>query len=327
MKTKVAAGIDIGGTKIALALETLGGEKTASRRIPTRVEIGSQAIVENIAQTLAEMAEASQTEIVSVGIGCPSPLDIEKGLVMSPSNLRDWDRFPIVRFFEEYFNVPVVLDNDANAAALGEFVYGAGRGYKNVVYITVSTGIGGGIIINGEIFHGVAASAGELGHTIVQPDGGARCNCGSTGCLETVCSGVHIARRAKEKLAGGAASLMSEIAGNTNELTAETVVEAVRRGDELAIEIWDETCRYLAIGIGNIISLLAPEAVIVGGGVAAAGKLLFAPLKSLVPQFVSMVPADEINIVPAELGAQSGVCGALVLAKKAYSQNYQTYAV
>ena len=328
MKTKVAAGIDIGGTKIALALETLGGEKTARRRIPTRVEIGgAAAAVENIARALAEMADQSNGEIISVGIGCPSPLDIENGLVMSPSNLRDWDRFPIVRFFEERFDVPVALDNDANAAALGEFVYGAGRGCRNVVYITVSTGIGGGIILGGELFHGVAASAGELGHTIVQPDGGARCGCGSIGCLETICAGTHIARRAKEKLKGGAASLMTEIAGNIDDVTAETVVEAVRRGDETAMEIWDETCRFLAIGIANIVTLLAPEKVIVGGGVAGAGELLFAPLKKLVPQFVSMIPADKIRIIPAELAAESGVCGTLVLAKKAYRKKHQTYEV
>ncbi len=116
---------------------------------------------------------------------------------MSPSNLRDWNDFPIVKLFQDRFNVPVVLDNDANAAALGEYVYGAGRGYKNIVYVTVSTGIGGGIILNGEILHGVAAGAGELGHTIVQPDG-IRCNCGSVGCLETICAGVHIARRARK---------------------------------------------------------------------------------------------------------------------------------
>jgi len=120
---------------------------------------------------------------------------------------------------------------------------------------------------------------------------------------------------------------MNEIAANIDDVTARTVVEAVKRGDELAIEIWDETCRYLAIGIGNIITLLAPEAVIVGGGVSEAGRLLFEPLKSLVPQFVSMVPADKINIVPAELGAESGVWGALVLAKKEYAKNYQIYAV
>jgi len=324
---EVIAGIDIGGTKVAVALETLGGERIASRRLPTEVEIGAPAIVENISRAIEEILGENQVELVSIGIGCPSPLDIEKGLVMSPSNLQDWDNFPIVQLFAERFNVPVALDNDANTAALGEYVYGAGRGYQNIIYITVSTGIGGGIIINGEIFHGVSAGAGELGHTIVQPDG-IRCNCGSVGCLETICAGIHIARRARERLANGESSLLHEMAANIGEVTAKTVVEAVRRKDKLAVEIWEETCRFLAIGIANSISLLAPEAVIIGGGIAAAtGDMLFMPLRQLLPQFVSMIPAEKINVLPAELGSESGVCGALVLAKKVYSNAYQIYAV
>jgi len=318
---EVIAGIDIGGTKIAIAFENLNGEKIAVRRLPTKVEIGAYAVIETVSQAIEEMLEDNQVKLVSIGIGCPSPLDIEKGLVMSPSNLQDWDNFPIVKLFGDRFRVPVLLDNDANTAALGEYVYGAGRGYQNIVYITVSTGIGGGIIINGEIFHGVSAGAGELGHTIVQPDG-IRCNCGSVGCLETICAGIHIARRARERLAGGEPSIMNEMAANFDDVTAETVVEAVRRKDKLAIEIWDETCRVLAIGIANIITLLAPEAVVIGGGIAAAGDLLFAPLRRLLPEFVSMIPAEKINILPAELGHESGVCGALVLAKKAYSKTY-----
>ncbi len=323
---KVVAGIDIGGTKIAIALENLSGEKIAARRLPTQVEIGAYAIIETVFQAITEMLEENQAELVAVGIGCPSPLDVEKGLVMSPSNLRDWDNFPIVELFRERFKVPVALDNDANAAALGEYVYGAGRGYKNIFYVTVSTGIGGGIILNGEILHGVSGDAGEIGHTIVQPDG-IRCNCGSIGCLETICAGVHIARRARERLTKGEPSLMNEMAGNINQVTAKTVIEAVRRGDKLAVEIWNETCRFLAVGIANVVSILAPEAVIIGGGISAAGDLLFVPLRRLLPEFVSMIPADKINIVPAELGGESGVCGALVLAKKVYSSSIQTYAV
>ncbi len=324
---EVLAGIDIGGTKIAVALASLSGEKIAARRLPTQVEIGAYAITETILQAIRKMLDEHQVELVAVGIGCPSPLDIEKGLVMSPSNLQDWDNFPIVKLFGERFNVPVALDNDANTAALGELVYGAGRGYQNIIYITVSTGIGGGIIINGEIFHGVSAGAGELGHTIVKPDG-IRCNCGSVGCLETICAGIHIARCARERLAGGESSLLNEMAANIGEVTAKTVVEAVRRKDKLAVEIWEETCRFLAIGIANSISLLAPEAVIIGGGIAAAtGDMLFAPLRRLLPQFVSMIPAEKINVLPAELGSESGVCGALVLVKKSYSNAYQIYAV
>ncbi len=323
---EVIAGIDIGGTKIAVALETLDGEKVAARRLPTEVEIGAYAIVENISRVIAEILEENQVKLAAIGIGCPSPLDIEKGLVMSPSNLQDWDNFPIVKLFGDRFKVPVVLDNDANTAALGEYVYGAGRGYRNIIYITVSTGIGGGIIINGEIFHGVGAGAGELGHTIVQPDG-VRCNCGSIGCLETICAGVHIARRAKMRLASGEPSLMNELVSNINEVTAKTIVEAVRKKDKLASEIWTETCRFLAIGVANIITLIAPEAVIIGGGVASAGELLFAPLRSFLPQFVSMIPIDKVAVLPAELGGESGVCGALALAKQVYLESCQVYEV
>jgi len=324
---KVIAGIDIGGTKIAIALETLEGEKIGARRLPSEVEIGAYRIFGKISQAITEMLEENQVELVSVGIGCPSPLDIEKGLVMSPANLPDWDNFPIVKLFQDRFRVPVILDNDANAAMLGEYVYGAGRGFKNVVYITVSTGVGGGIIINGEIIHGVANGAGELGHTIVQPDGGAHCNCGSTGCLETICAGIHIARRAKERLEAGEPSLINEMVSNINEVTAKTVIEAVRRKDKLATEIWTETCRFLAIGVGNIITLIAPEAVIIGGSVALAGELLFKPLRLYLPEFVSMIPLEKVAIVPAELGGESGVCGALVLAKRSYKNLYQIHAI
>lgn len=319
------AGIDIGGTKIAIALETLQGEKIAVRRLPTNVEIEPYAVMETVLQAIAEMTDGNQGKLVAVGIGCPSPLDLENGLVMSPSNLRDWNNFPVVKLVRDRFMVPVVLDNDANTAALGEYVYGAGRGYRNVVYVTVSTGIGGGIILDGEIYHGVGASAGEIGHTIVQPDG-VRCNCGSVGCLETISSGTHIARRARERLAGGEPSLMNQIVQNIDQVTAETVVEAVRQKDKVATEIWEETCRFLSIGLGNIITVLAPEAVVIGGGIAAAGDLLFSPLRRLVPQFVSMVPAEKIKILHAELGSESGVCGALVIAKKAYLKSASTYA-
>ena len=314
---KVIAGIDIGGTKTAIALEDSFGERIAARTLPTQTD--AFVMIGQISDAVETMLDENRAKLTAVGIGCPSPLDIEKGLVMSPSNLREWSNFPIVKLFKDRFTVPVVLENDANTAALGEYVHGAGRGYKNIVYVTVSTGIGGGIILNGEIYHGVGAGAGEIGHMIVQTDG-VKCNCGSVGCVETICAGVHIARRAQEKLADGAASLMNEIEGNIKEVSAKTVVEAARRGDKLAIEIWDETCFYLAVGIANAITLLAPEAVIIGGGIAAAtGEMLFAPLRRLIPKYVSMIPADKIKILPAELGSESGVCGALMLAKKAIS--------
>ena len=322
---KTIAGIDIGGTKTAIALETLSGEKIAARRLPANAD--GYAAVEDICRAIDEMLEENQARLTAIGIGCPSPIEIEKGLVMSPSNLREWNNFPIVELFRNRFNVPVAFDNDANTAALGEYVYGAGRGYKNIVYVTVSTGIGGGIVLNGEVLHGVAAGAGELGHSIVQIDG-FPCNCGSKGCLETICAGVHIARRTREKLAAGAASVMREMVENLEEVSAKTLLDAVRKNDKLALEIWEETCRFLALGIGNVISVVAPEIVLIGGGIAlAAGDLLFDPLRRMIPQFVSMVPSEKIKITPAELGDESGVCGALVLAKKAAQNAEKSYAI
>ena len=319
---KVFAGIDIGGTKIAISLETRKGEKLAGNRISTQIEAGPFQIVENISREINEMLEKNQAELISIGIGCPGPLDMENGLVLSPANLPLWDNFPLVPLLKKRFDVPIALDNDANAATLGEYMYGAGRGFKNLVYITVSTGIGGGIVINGEIIHGVGAGAGELGHAIVLPDG-IPCKCGSVGCLETICSGINIARRAQERLANGEPSLLRQMADAPNAVTTEMVVEAVRQGDKLASEIWAETCRYLAIGIGNMITLLAPEAVIIGGGVASAGELLLKPLRSLLKQYVTMVPMDKVAVLPASLGSESGVCGALVIAKQADSNVFQ----
>lgn len=311
------AGIDIGGTKTAVALETLDGERIAAETLPTRAD-GFETVRE-IFRAIEEMLAPNRGELSAIGIGCPSPLDLEKGLVRSPSNLREWRDFPILALFRERFReIPIALDNDANTAALGEFVFGAGRGYKNIVYVTVSTGIGGAIIINGEILRGVAASAGELGHAIAKIDG-VQCNCGSVGCLETICAGVHIARRTRERLADGEPSIMREMIADLDEVSAKTLVEAVRLNDKLAVEIWDETCLYLAVGVANVITLVAPEAVIIGGGIAAAsGELFFAPLRRLVPRFVSMIPANKIKILPAELGGESGVRGAVALAEKRF---------
>ena len=310
MNEQVVAGIDIGGTKIAIALEDLSGARVASRRLPTEVSLGPERILENICRALEEMLAASGASLAALGVGCPGPLDIAQGLVLSPANLPDWVRFPIVERLEKRFGVPVALDNDANAAALGEYFYGAGRGFRDMFYVTISTGIGGAIICDGRIHHGLQAGAGEVGHTVVETNG-VRCRCGITGCLETIASGTGIARRMREKLvsANGAAHL--------DAVTAETVVEGVKNGDAEASAIWDETIKYLAIGLGNAITLIAPEAMVIGGGVAEAGELLLSPLRRELAKNVSMVPIDQVVILQASLGSESGVCGALMLAQNA----------
>ena len=318
MNKNAIIGIDIGGTKIALALETMEGESIASRRLPTFIELGPARVIENIIEAVREMLYETQTKPLAIGIGCPAPLDIENGIVHSPANMPDWDGIPLVKLIGESFGVKTVLDNDANVAALGELRYGAGRGFQNILYVTISTGIGGAIINEGKIIQGLAGGAGEIGHTIVVANDGELCGCGTYGCLETVASGKNIARRAHERLANGEASLLSEMINGNGKIKTEMVVEAVQRDDKLAISVWNEACRFIGIGIGNAINLFAPEAIIIGGGVSAAGEVLLAPIREELRKNIKMCPIDQIYIAQAALEGDSGVCGALVLAREAY---------
>lgn len=320
MPTDAIAAIDIGGTKIALGLATLDGQTLPFRRFPTRLERGARTIIHEATEELSRMAGEAGARIAAVGIGCGGPLDRRRGLILSPPNLPGWDEFPVVRQVEERFRVPVLLDNDANAAALGEHSAGTGRGLSDLVYITISTGIGGGLIINNQLVHGVGDGAGEVGHMLIAP-GGARCGCGARGCLEALCSGTSIARRASERLAQDArpSTLRTAAAGDAEKITAHAVAEAARAGDRLASEVWDETIHYLALGLSNIIAALAPEAVILGGGVSTAGDQLLVPLRERVRESVRIMPVERVQIVQAALGGDSGIHGALIIGRQAHA--------
>ena len=321
MTNDVIAAIDIGGTKIALGLSDLQGRALPFRRFPTQVERGPHRILQHALDELEKMAAEAGARVVAVGVGCGGPLSRSRGLILSPANLPGWDEFPIVGLIRGRMGVPVELDNDANAAALAEHEYGAGRGAENMVYMTISTGIGGGLIIGGRLIHGVGDAAGEVGHMIVAP-GGTPCGCGSRGCLETICSGTSIARRAAERLADGARSSIL-LDGGLKEVTAHAVAEAARAGDPVAVEVWDETIKYLALGLGNIIAALAPEAIILGGGVSTAGDHLLVPLRRRVRESVKIAPVEEVRIVQAALGGDSGAYGALILGRQALAAHHQ----
>jgi glucokinase len=316
MNNEIIAGIDIGGTKIAVALADTTGELLALARFPTRLELGPHRVLDNAVAELERMsAELGGARPSAVGIGCGGPLDRRRGVILSPPNLPGWDEFPVVEIVERALGVPTLLDNDANASALGEHRHGAGRGLSNLVYVTISTGIGGGIILGGELFYGLADGAGEVGHIPVLLDDGPRCGCGARGCLESLCSGTSIARRARERLlAGGQSSLLSN---HLEGVTAKAVAEAAREGDSLAQDVWDETIRYLAHGLSSVIVTLAPEAIILGGGVASAGEQLLAPLRRLLAERVKILPVEEVRILQASLGGDSGIHGALILGERA----------
>ncbi len=315
MPDQCVAGIDIGGTKIALALADGEGRIVEGARFPARTaERGPHAIIEEALAEIERMLGRTGARLAAVGVGCGGPLDRGRGLILSPPNLPGWDEFPIVKLVEERLGVPALLDNDANAAALGEHRHGAGRGYKHLVYITISTGIGGGVIVRGELVHGVYDGAGEVGHMTVLP-GGPECGCGGRGCLEALCSGTGIARRARESVAAGGASSLASLGAEN--ITAQAVAEAARAGDAVAARVWDETIEYLAVGVGNVFNVLAPEAVVIGGGVSGAGEQLFGPLRERVRARARMLPPELINILQASLGGDSALHGAVILGQAA----------
>jgi len=306
-------GIDIGGTKISVGIAK-PHEKliTSDYFLNSESDSAEKTILKALA-ALTSLAMQAKGRLTAIGIGCPGPLDFEAGKFLAPPNLpASWHHFPIRQFVEEKTDLRVVIDNDANAAAVGEHLFGAGRGYTDLVYLTISTGIGGGIIADNKLAH----RWGEAGHITVQPDG-ELCGCGARGCLEAVCSGSGIARRARNYLNSGRPSLMREMAAGISQVTAKTVIDAVRANDELANSIWHETIKFMAIGIGGMMAVLAPQAVILGGGVAiGAGDVLLKPLREELKQRVRIIEPSPVML--ASLASESVLYGALALASREY---------
>ena len=249
-----------------------------------------------------------------IGVGCGGPLDSETGIVYSPPNLPGWDAYPLREKLEDHFGAPACVDNDANAAALGEQRFGAGRGYRNIFYITMSTGIGAGLILDGKIYRGTDYSAGEFGH-IVMARGGPKCNCGGRGCLEALASGTAIAKRARRGIGREPESLLAKrFLSGKKVLSAKDVVDAARHGDPLSEKILLDAAVYMGLGITSAIHMLNPDIVIIGGGLSLAGKILFDPIRQTVTERAQKHLAGHVPIVPAILGKKVGLYGALAVA-------------
>lgn len=309
---EVVLGIDIGGTKLAAGIVDATGNILARGEVPTLAAEGPERVLDRtvqLARNLLGKTGLPAAAIHRIGVGCAGPVDRQAGLILNPPNLPGWIRVPLLEHFEKALGRPAVLENDANAAALGEFRYGAGKGARSLVYLTVSTGIGGGIILDGKIWHGVKDGAGEVGHMTLVPDG-PRCGCGNRGCLEALASGPSIARRAREALATGRPSRLREV----QDVTAADVTRLAREEDALAAEVWGATVTYLGLGVAALITILAPERVVIGGGVAMAGDLLFEPLRREVRQRVKLVAVESVPILPAALGRDVGILGAAAVA-------------
>ncbi len=310
---RLIVGVDIGGTKVAAGLVNATGEIQSQLRVPMVSSASAQDGLGAVLSAIAEVLLRSKTEISGIGICSPGPLDPNTGVVLNPPNLPCWRNFPLAESVRKTHHVPVKVDNDANAAALAEAKWGAGCGYKNVFYATIGTGIGTGIVLDGEIYHGRTGAAAEGGHVSVDYRG-TLCACGKPGCIEVLASGPAIARRAREKVMAGRNSSMLDLAGGKlTAITGEIVGQASAAGDPLAKEVLFETADILSLWLGNIIDLLDPEVIVIGGGAAALLSPFFDHLRERVPNLAVNPRAGEVPIVHARYGADSGIAGGAAL--------------
>ena len=311
-------GVDLGGTNLVVgAMPADGSCELGVHSQPTRASLGADAVVDRICAmvettiaTVCRETGATRAQFAGVGIGSPGPIDRARGLVIVTPNL-GWTNFPLRDRVGDKVGLTATLDNDANCATLGEWWLGAAKGARNVVGFTLGTGIGGGLIIDGKLYHGASDVAGEIGHMTINSTG-RRCKCGNYGCLEAYASGPAIAERAREALAGGEQSVLSEMCGgDLSTLTAATVYRASENGDPVASDVVRETARLLGVGVANILNIFNPDVVVLAGGVAKAGDSLFVPMRAEVRRRAFKPAVDACRIVPGALGGSAGMVGAV----------------
>ncbi|HXJ86598.1 MAG TPA: ROK family protein [Candidatus Binatia bacterium] len=315
MTVKAALGVDIGGTKVAVGVVSREGEILAQQRAPMVADGSAEAGFDAVTRAIDSMSSSTTLEIERIGICAPGPLDPKRGIVLNPPNVSCWRNFPLADRVSAKYRVPVTVDNDANAAALAETLWGAARGFRYVFYLTIGTGIGTGIVFDGSIYHGKTGSAGEGGHVSIDYRGPV-CACGKRGCIEILAAGPAIGARARARIAtetSRGSLLLSLAGGDINTVTSETVGRAYAQGDALAKEILLDTVELLAPWLGNIVDLLDPDVVVIGGGVAAMLKPFFEELKGQLPNWCVNPHASDVPLVIARYGADAGIAGGAAL--------------
>ncbi|WP_456274048.1 ROK family glucokinase [Bacillus sp. AK031] len=319
MSEKWLVGVDLGGTTTKLAFINHYGEIIHKWEIPTDTSENGKNIIIDIAKSidhhLAELDE-SKEKLKGAGMGAPGPIDMAKGIIYEAVNL-GWEKnTPLKDLLEVETGLPCVIDNDANCAALGEMWKGAGNGAKDIVAVTLGTGVGGGVITNGDIVHGSKGAAGEIGHITVMPEGGFQCNCGKKGCLETVASATGVVRLALEALEESKEqSVLRSSLETEGAISAKQIFDAAREGDTLAVSVVDRLAFYLGLAIANLGNALNPEKIVLGGGVSRAGDVLLRPVDKYFQTFAFPTVASSTAISIATLGNDAGVIGAAWLVK------------
>lgn len=310
-------GIDVGGTNVKIALVDKSGKIIYSNSVPTYAKMGYEYTVNNIKQAIKDLMKETNTtakDIDGIGFDFPGQVDYKTGVVKLAPNIPGWVNVPIAQMIEEEFHIPTRIDNDVRCAALGEMKFGAGQGCENFVCITVGTGIGSGLVVNGQLVRGASNAAGEIGHIKLQMKDGLICGCGDTGCLEAYASGPSIVAMAQDYIKGGKSTKFREMAAaEGGEITPYMVAKAAEAGDPVAKKIFAIVGEYIGIGLTSVINLLNPEKVIIGGGVAEAGDLLLDPIRKTIKERAMVVAGSAVEIVPAQLGNSAGVIGASML--------------
>lgn len=315
MGKKYNIGVDIGGTNVKIALVDEKGIIAYSNSVPTRAEMGYEYTIQNIISTIKDSLKESNNDISNIGgigFGLPGQIDSVNGIVRLLPNIPGWVEVSLAKIVQDEFKVPVKLDNDVRVATLGELNFGAGKGCQNLVCLTVGTGVGSGIVLNGQLVRGASMTAGEIGHVVVERADGEICGCGSRGCLEAYASGPSIVKMAKDYIAGGKSTKFKEIAAG-NEITPYMVFEAAKQGDAVAKQIFNIVGEYLGVALVSVVNLLNPEKIIVGGGVGQAGDLLLNPVREAIQRRCIPTSAAAVEVVPAQLGESAGVVGASLL--------------
>ena len=312
----------MGGTKIRAAIVSSKGQMIARKYCLTLADEGPQSVINRILLAIDHLLSQSNIEsskLGSISIAAAGAIDFDRGVVATSPNLPGWHDIPLRDMVREKHGVNTFLINDADAAALGEHHFGAGRGVKNLVLLTLGTGIGGGIIINSKLYTGLYGSAAEIGHMTIDVNG-AKCKCGNIGCLETLASGTAVAREAIRRIGQGEKSSLTQIVeGRIENITAEEVSLAAQGGDSLALAVISKAATYLGVGMVNLVNIFSPEMIIVGGGMAKMGDLLLEPARQVVKERACLLLARGVRIVTAQLGDDAGVLGAAVFARQQLS--------
>jgi glucokinase len=317
--SEIFIGIDLGGTNIKIGCFDSDIKLISKTSVPTRADMGPEVAVDKMAQTVEKLladANLSLNDVTAAGIGTPGPAKYSEGIIIRSTNMPEFKNVPIRQMLSNKLGKPVVFDNDANVACWGEYAVGAGKGVDNMVFFTLGTGIGGGIINDGKLLHGCGDNAAELGHIIIHP-GGRKCNCGQKGCVEAYASANSTAKRAAEAIEAGAKSSLKKVLEEYGEITSKDVYEHLTAGDKLAKKITDETAEALAILCINVLHTTEPKRIVFAGGMIAAGDALLNRIKYYFNEYIWTLKKETVEIAFATLGEDAGIIGAAALAKQA----------